>query len=33
MAYLNQYLYGICFGGGFITAAVIARKLFEVGIS
>lgn len=32
MMYLNQFLMGVCFGGGFIVANVISHKLFGVGL-
>lgn len=32
MEYLQEYLHGICFGGGFITVAILIKKIFGEGL-
>lgn len=32
MVYLQQFLFGVCFGSGLIVANVLAHKLFGVGL-
>lgn len=32
MIYVQQFLFGVCFGGGLIAANAIAHKVFGVGI-
>lgn len=30
MKYAEQYLYGLCFGSGLITASFLMKKLFDL---